>query len=178
MKTQCSVTFQWCNFSCRSCWTRGAPLPHSKFTNHALVASQSIGRNDLLIRFLKGARRLNPPHSLTIPTWDLSTVLRALRGLPLELSQVAAPLIKDCPPAGPSISQASGRPASVSCLEFGPNDCRVVLKPRHSHVRKEAYESVGLQCPIGVRAQGSSLSTFGRFYNLDVPALPAGVPSV
>ncbi len=34
--------------------------------------------------FLKGARRLNPPRPLTVPTWDLPTVLRALKGPPFE----------------------------------------------------------------------------------------------
>lgn len=36
--------------------------------NNTLVATQSKGRNDLVINFLKGARRLKPPHPLTIPT--------------------------------------------------------------------------------------------------------------
>ncbi len=41
-----------------------------------------------------------------------------------------------------------------------------------------AYSSLGLQCPIGVRAHSwSSPSAFVRFYNLDVPALQARVLS-
>lgn len=43
-----------------------------------VAAGQSIGRNDL-IKFLKGARRLNPPPQMVL-LLDLSTVLRALRG--------------------------------------------------------------------------------------------------
>ncbi len=46
--------------------------------NHSLGAGQSIGKNDLIVRFLKGVRRLNPPR--TVLSWDLSIVLRALRG--------------------------------------------------------------------------------------------------
>ncbi len=165
---------------------------------------------------------------------------------------------------------------SPACLEFGPNDSKVVLKPRHGYVPKVlstpfraqvitlsalppseedrelsllcpvralriyferstslkqlfvsfgnrtkghpvtkqrvskwivdavmlAYSSLGLQCPIGVRAHSTrgivsswawssgvsiteicaaagwaSPSTFGRFYNLDVLALQARVLS-
>ncbi|KAL0153933.1 hypothetical protein M9458_050764, partial [Cirrhinus mrigala] len=52
--------------------------------SHAPIAGQSVGRNNLVVRFLKGSRRLNPPRPLAIPTWDLSTVLRALKGPPFE----------------------------------------------------------------------------------------------
>ncbi|XP_016362283.1 taste receptor type 1 member 1-like [Sinocyclocheilus anshuiensis] len=48
--------------------------------NHSLEAGQSIGKNDLIVKFLKGARRLNPPRPQTVPFWDLSIVLRAQRG--------------------------------------------------------------------------------------------------
>lgn len=53
-----------------------------------------------------------------------------------------APVTQDHPPFGFSISQASGRPSShcmsvsALCLEFGPNDCRVILKPRQGYVPK------------------------------------------
>ncbi len=46
---------------------------------HAPIAGQSVGRDNSVVRFLKGARRLN-----TVPTWDLPTVLRALKGPPFE----------------------------------------------------------------------------------------------
>ncbi len=51
---------------------------------HAPIAGQSVGRDNSVVRFLKGARRLNPPRTLTVPTWDLPTVLRALKGPPFE----------------------------------------------------------------------------------------------
>ncbi len=51
---------------------------------HAPIAGQSVGRDNTVVRFLKGARRLNPPRPLTVPTWDLPTVLRALKGPPFE----------------------------------------------------------------------------------------------
>ncbi|KAL0185441.1 hypothetical protein M9458_021138, partial [Cirrhinus mrigala] len=211
-------------------------------TSHTPIAGQSVGRNNLVVRFLKGSRRLNPPRPHTIPTWDLSTVLRALKGPPFE-----------------PLSSSDLRPLTVSqvpsCLEFGPGDSKVILKPRHGYVPKVpstpfwaqvitlsalpsseedqelnllcpvralrmyiertalcllrlsrwiidaitlAYSSLGLQCPVGVRAHStrgmasswawsSGLSiaeicavagwaspfTFTRFYNLDVPVLQA-----
>ncbi len=51
---------------------------------HAPIAGQSVGRDNSVVRFLKGAKRLNPPRPLTVPTWDLPTVLRALKGPPFE----------------------------------------------------------------------------------------------
>ncbi len=253
---------------------------------HAPIAGQSVGRDNSVVRFLKGARRLNPPRPLTVPTWDLPTVLRALKGPPFEplqstdlrsLSLKTALLL-----ALASVKRVGDLQAlstSPACLEFGPNDSKVVLKPRHGYVPKVlstpfraqvitlsalppseedwelsllcpvralriyfersapfrhteqlfvsfgnrtkghpvtkqrlskwivdavmlAYSSLGLQCPIGVRAHstrgiasswawssGVSIteictaagwatpSTFARFYNLDIPALQARVLS-
>ncbi len=253
---------------------------------HAPIAGQSVGRDNSVVRFLKGARRLNPPRPLTVPTWDLPTVLRALKGPPFEplqstnlrsLSLKTALLL-----ALVSVKRVGDLQAlsiSPACLEFGPNDSKVVLKPGHGCVPKVlstpfraqvitlsalppseedrelsllcpvralriyfersapfrrteqlfvsfgnrakghpvtkqrlskwivdavmlAYSSLGLQCPIGVRAHstrgiasswvwssGVSIteicaaagwatpSTFARFYNLDIPALQARVLS-
>lgn len=50
----------------------------------AAIAGQSIGKHNLMVRFLTGARRLNPPHPNTDPSWDLSIILRALWGTLLE----------------------------------------------------------------------------------------------
>ncbi len=52
--------------------------------SHAPIAGQSVGRNNIVVRFLKGSRRLNTPRPLTVPTWDLPTVLRALKSPPFE----------------------------------------------------------------------------------------------
>ncbi len=253
---------------------------------HAPIAGQSLGRDNSVVRFLKGARRLNPPRPLTVPTWDLPTVLRALKGPPFEplqstdlrsLSLKTALLL-----ALASVKRVGDLQAlsiSPTCLEFGPNDSKVVLKPRHGYVPKVlstpfraqvitlsalpaseedrqlsllcpvrllriyfersapsrhteqlfvsfgnrtkghpvtkqrlskwivdavmlAYSSLGMQCPIGVRAHSTrgiasswawsrdvsiteicttagwaTPSTFARFYNLDIPALQARVLS-
>jgi len=45
---------------------------------------QSLGKNDLVIRFLKVAKRLNPPRPPSVPMWDFSTVLEAMKGGPFE----------------------------------------------------------------------------------------------
>lgn len=46
--------------------------------HHAPIAGQSVGINNLIVKFLRGARKLNPPCPLTVPPWDLSMVLKAL----------------------------------------------------------------------------------------------------
>ncbi|KAL0164048.1 hypothetical protein M9458_039801, partial [Cirrhinus mrigala] len=111
--------------------------------SHAPIAGQSVGRNNLVVRFLKGSRRLNPPRPHTIPTWDLSTVLRALKGPPFEplpssdlrpLTFKAALLL-----ALASVKRMGDLQAlsvSPSCLEFRPGDSKVILKPRHGYVPK------------------------------------------
>ncbi len=110
---------------------------------HAPIAVQSVGRDNSVVRFLKGDKRLNPPRPLTVPTWDLPTVLRALKGLPFEplqstnlrsLSLKTALLL-----ALASVKRVGDLQAlsiSPACLEFGPNDSKVVLKPRHGYIPK------------------------------------------
>lgn len=39
--------------------------------NHAPVAGQSVGNNDLVIKFLREAQRLNTPRPHSVLTWDL-----------------------------------------------------------------------------------------------------------
>ncbi|KAI2646365.1 Gag-Pol polyprotein [Labeo rohita] len=83
--------------------------------SHAPIAGQSVGRNNLVVRFLKGSRRLNPPRPHTIPTWDLST---------LALASVKR------------MGDLQALSVSPSCLEFGPGDSKVILKLRHGYVPK------------------------------------------
>ncbi|CAM4619236.1 unnamed protein product [Leuciscus chuanchicus] len=52
--------------------------------HHDLVESKTVGQRDLVERFLRGARRLNPPRSPLIPSWDLAVVLSALQRAPFE----------------------------------------------------------------------------------------------
>ncbi len=111
--------------------------------SHAPIDGQSLGRNNLVVRFLKGSRRLNPPRPLTVPSWDLPTVLRALKSPPFEplqsidlrpLTLKTALLL-----ALASVKHMGDLQAlsiSPSCLEFGPSGSKVVLKLRHGYVPK------------------------------------------
>ncbi len=38
---------------------------------HAPITQQSVGRNNLVVRFLRVSRRLNPPWPPKFPVWDL-----------------------------------------------------------------------------------------------------------
>jgi len=90
------------------------------------------------VRFLKGDRR--PP---SVPPWDLSMVLGALRGpsfapfqlvdlKPLSLKTALLLALVSIKRVG-DLQALSVRPA---CLEFGPDDSKVILKPRHGYVPK------------------------------------------
>ncbi|KAL0165463.1 hypothetical protein M9458_037307, partial [Cirrhinus mrigala] len=87
--------------------------------------------------------RLNPPRSHLIPSWDLSIVLLGLRRAPFEplalvelkyLTLKTSLLI-----ALTSIKRVGDLHAfsvSESCLEFGPVDSHVTLRPRPGYVPK------------------------------------------
>ncbi len=111
--------------------------------SHAPIAGQLVSRNNLVVRFLKGSRRLNPPRLVTIPTWDLPTVLRALKGPPLEPLQSVDLLFLSLKTALllplasiKRMGEIQALSVSPTCLQFGPNDSKVVLKPRHGYVPK------------------------------------------
>ncbi len=111
--------------------------------NHSLMAGQTIGRNDLVVKFLRGAQRLNSHRPHTVPTWDLSIVIRALWGPPFEPLQSAylRPLMLKATlllalASVKRVGDLYALSVSASCLKFWPNNCRVVLKPRHSYVPK------------------------------------------
>ncbi len=52
--------------------------------HHDAVDRWSLGKHDLIVRFLKGARRMNPSRSPLVPSWDLSIVLAGLQRGPFE----------------------------------------------------------------------------------------------
>ncbi len=47
--------------------------------HHDAVDGRSLGKHDLIVRFLKGARRMNPSRPPLVPSWDLSIVLAGLQ---------------------------------------------------------------------------------------------------
>ncbi|KAI2651221.1 hypothetical protein H4Q32_019259 [Labeo rohita] len=104
--------------------------------SHAPIAGQSVRRNNLVVRFLKGSRRLNPPHPLTIPTWDLSTVLRALKGPPFERLLMFKAALLLALASVKRMGDLQALSVNPSCLEFGPGDSKVILRPRHGYVPK------------------------------------------
>ncbi len=98
-----------------------------------------MGKHDLVIRFLRGAGRLYPPRLPSIPSWDLSLVLRALQQGPFGPFQtVELKFLSDSVPAGIGLNQEGRGPARISvddsCLEFGPS--QVILRPRPGYVPK------------------------------------------
>ncbi|KAL0204543.1 hypothetical protein M9458_002561, partial [Cirrhinus mrigala] len=58
-----------------------------------------------------GSRRLNPPCPITVPTWDLSTVLRALKSPHFE--PTIGPVAENRSVTGISICKRHGRPAGT-----------------------------------------------------------------
>lgn len=79
----------------------------------------------------------HPPHPFTIPTWDLSTVLRGLKEPPFEPLQTAN--LHSLLVVLVSVKRVGDLQAlsvSPSCLEFGPGNSKVVLKRRHEYVPK------------------------------------------
>ncbi len=117
--------------------------------HHDAVDGRSLGKHDLIVRFLRGARRLNPPRLPLRPSWDLSIVLAGLQRGPCEpldsvelreqvssgyLSAKTALLT-----ALTSIKRVRDLQAfsvSEECLVFGPDYSHVVLRPRPGYVPK------------------------------------------
>ncbi|KAI2648848.1 ORF V: Enzymatic polyprotein [Labeo rohita] len=111
--------------------------------NHDLVGGRSVGKHDLIIRFLRGARRLNPPRPHLIPSWDLAVVLQGLQQDPFEPLQSvkldALSFKTALLTALTSIKRVGDLQAlsvNSSCLEFGPAYSHVVLRPRPGYVPK------------------------------------------
>ncbi len=111
--------------------------------HHDAVDGRSLGKHDLIVRFLKGARRMNPSRPPLVPSWDLSIVLAGLQRGPFEpldsvelkfLSLKTALLT-----ALTSIKRVGDLQAfsvSEECLVFGPVYSHVVLRPRPGYVSK------------------------------------------
>ncbi|KAI2647997.1 ORF V: Enzymatic polyprotein [Labeo rohita] len=110
---------------------------------HDAVDGASLGKHQLIVRFLRGARRVNPPRPHLVPSRDLSVTLPGLREAPFEplasvelkhLSLKTALLT-----ALASIKRVGDLQAfsvDEACLEFGPCDSHVILRPRPGYVPK------------------------------------------
>ncbi|KAL0172893.1 hypothetical protein M9458_033204, partial [Cirrhinus mrigala] len=141
---------------------------------HDAVDGLPLGRHHLIIRFLIGAKRLNPRRPHLIPSWDLSTVLTGLWRDPfgplesVELKYLS--LKTSLLIALTSIKRVGNLHAFLvnkSCLEFGPADSHVIMRPWPGYVPKvpttpfrdqvvnlqalppeEADMAFGLLCPL------------------------------
>ncbi len=153
-------------------------------THHDAVDGKSVGKHDFVIRFLRGARRLNPPHPHLVSSWDLPSVLSALKGEPFEpLQSVELKFLslKTVLLAALATVKRVGDLQVFSiddlCLDFGPGNSHVILRPRPGYMpkvpttpfrdqvvnlqalpREEADPAIALLCP-GRRASGLQTSS-------------------
>ncbi len=111
--------------------------------HHDAVDGRSLGKHDLIVRFLKGARRMNPSRPPLVPSWDLSIVLAGLQRGPFEpLDSVELKFLTlktALLTALTSIKRVGDLQAfsvSEECLVFGPVYSHVVLRPRPGYVPK------------------------------------------
>ncbi len=149
-----SLFATWCSsrredpWRCKKGWCRLSPSTLKVYVaaivaHHDAVDGRSLGKHDLIMRFLKGARRMNPSRSPLVPSWDFSIVPTGLQRGPFEpldsvelkfLSLKTALLT-----ALTSIKRVGDLQAfsvSEECLVFGPVYSHVVLRPRPGYVPK------------------------------------------
>ncbi len=103
----------------------------------------SLGKHDLIVRFLRGARRLNPPWPPLMPSWDLSIVLAGLQRGPFEpLDSVelkylsAKTALLTTLTSIKRVGDLQAFSVSEECLVFGLDYSHVVLRPRPGYVPK------------------------------------------
>ncbi len=111
-------------------------------------SGQSLGKNTLVVSFLKGAKRLHPPRPLSVPPWDLEVVLKALSQPPFEpltsvgLKELSLKTILLLALASAKrIGDLHAFSVSSDCIRFGPRDCSVTLWPRLGYVPKSLSTS-------------------------------------
>ncbi len=85
---------------------------------------------------------MNPLRPHTIPPWDLPTVLRALKGPPFEPLQSSSLRVLSLKTAlllalasVKRVGDLQALSIKPACLEFEPNDSKVVLKPRVMYIK-------------------------------------------
>ncbi len=111
--------------------------------HHNPVEGRLVGKHDLVVRFLRGARRLNPPRPPSLPSWDLALVLRALQIFPFEPLQSVElkflsmkTLLLTALASIKRVGDLHAFSVDESCLEFGPADSSATLRPRPGYVPK------------------------------------------
>ncbi len=111
--------------------------------HHDAVDGRSLGKHDLIVRFLKGARRMNPSRPPLVPSWDLSIILAGLQRGPFEpLDSVELKFLflkTVLLTAFTSIKRVGDLQAfsvSEECLVFRPVYSHIVLRPQPGYVPK------------------------------------------
>ncbi len=111
--------------------------------HHDAVDGRSLGKHDLIVRFLRGARRLNPSRPPLMPSWDLSIVLAGLQRGPFELLDSvelkylsAKTALLTALTSIKRVGDLQAFSVSEECLVFGPDYSHVVLRPRPGYVPK------------------------------------------
>ncbi len=111
--------------------------------HHDPIEGRSVGKHDLVVRFLRGARRLNSPRPPSLPSWDLALVLRALQIAPFEPLQSVElkflsmkTLLLTALASIKRVGDLQAFSVDKSCLEFGPADSSATLRPRPGYVPK------------------------------------------
>ncbi|XP_056614726.1 TBC1 domain family member 20 isoform X1 [Triplophysa dalaica] len=107
------------------------------------VDGQSIGRHMLVVRFLRGARRLFPPRSPSVPPWDLALVLKALSFPPFEPLDAASlreltlkTVLLLALASAKRIGDLQALSVGADFIRFGTGDCNVTLRPKSGYVPK------------------------------------------
>ncbi len=103
---------------------------------HDPVEGKSVGKHNLVVRFLRGARRLNPPRPPSLPSWDLALVLRALITAPFEPLQSVElkflsmkTLLLTALASIKRVGDLQAFSVDDSCLQFGPADSHSLQGP-------------------------------------------------
>ncbi len=111
--------------------------------HHDAVDGRSLGKHDLIVRFLKGARRMNPSRPPLVPSWDLSIVLAGFQRGPFEpLDSVELKFLSlktallTTLTSIKRVGDLQAFSVSEECLVFGPFYSHVVLRPRPGYVPK------------------------------------------
>ncbi len=112
-------------------------------THHNPVEVRSVGKHDLVVRFLRRARRLNPPRPPSLPSWDLALVQRALQTAPFEPLQSVElkvlsmkTLLLTALASIKRVGDLQAFSVDKSCLEFGQADSSATLRPQPGYVPK------------------------------------------
>ncbi|XDV35947.1 hypothetical protein PO909_005809 [Leuciscus waleckii] len=110
---------------------------------HAPVGSTSLGRDPLIIRFLRGTLRLRPATRTRVPAWDLAIVLEGLSGAPFEpLESVSEKFLTFktifllAISSLKRVGDLQALSVSPTCLEFAPGMVKAFLYPKQGYVPK------------------------------------------